>query len=106
MIGLWLEVPRVGDPLSIEGDWPQLARPQVPLTLETLQIILPYAVILTAIGLIESLPTLNRVGEMTGIRGGASRECIAQGVANTVTGVFAAHQVPCGRTGAMAPVAT
>ena len=44
--------------------------------------------ILAAIGLIESLLTLNLVGEMTGKRGGASQECIAQGVANTVTGFF------------------
>ena len=51
-------------------------------------IILPYAVILAAIGLIESLLTLNLVGDMTGKRGGASQECIAQGVSNTVTGFF------------------
>ena len=62
--------------------------PMVPLTLETLQIILPYALILAAIGLIESLLTLNLVGEITGQRGGASKECIAQGAANTVTGFF------------------
>jgi SulP family sulfate permease len=43
---------------------------------------------LAAIGLIESLLTLNLVGEITGGRGGASKECVAQGVANTVTGVF------------------
>ena len=59
-----------------------------PFTLETLYIIAPYAVILAAIGLIESLLTLNLVGDMTGTRGGASQECIAQGVANTVTGFF------------------
>jgi SulP family sulfate permease len=60
----------------------------VPLNWETFEIILPYAVILAAIGLIESLLTLNLVGDMTGKRGGASQECIAQGVANTVTGFF------------------
>lgn len=60
-----------------------------PFTLETLWIILPYAVILAAIGLIESLLTLNLVGEMTGRRGGgASQECIAQGVSNVATGFF------------------
>ena len=47
-----------------------------------------YAVILAAIGLIESLLTLNLVGDLTGQRGGASQECIAQGVANTATGFF------------------
>jgi len=60
----------------------------VPLNLETLEIILPYAFILAAIGLIESLLTLNLVGEITGRRGGASQECVAQGVANLVTGFF------------------
>ena len=62
------------------------AIPQVPLTFETLMIILPYALILSAIGLIESLLTLNLVGEMTEQRGGASQECVAQGAANLVTG--------------------
>jgi SulP family sulfate permease len=88
VIGFGLDVPRVGDLASIEGGLPQFHIPMVPLTLETLEIILPYAVILAAIGLIESLLTLNLVGEMTGKRGGASQECIAQGLANTVTGFF------------------
>ncbi|MCA0870947.1 SulP family inorganic anion transporter [Seohaeicola saemankumensis] len=88
VIGLGLDVPRVGDLASIEGGLPQFHIPMVPLNWETFEIILPYAVILAAIGLIESLLTLNLVGEMTGRRGGASQECIAQGVANTVTGFF------------------
>ena len=83
-----LDVPRVGDLASIKGGLPTFHIPAVPLTWETLEIILPYAVILAAIGLIESLLTLNLVGEMTGQRGGASQECIAQGISNTVTGVF------------------
>lgn len=88
VIGLGLDVPRVGDMASIQGGLPQFHIPLVPLTFETLEIILPYAVILAAIGLIESLLTLNLVGEMTGQRGGASQECIAQGLSNTVTGLF------------------
>ncbi|WP_425394203.1 SulP family inorganic anion transporter [Aestuariivita boseongensis] len=88
VIALGLEVPRVGDLASIQGGLPSFHIPMVPLTLETFQIILPYAVILAAIGLIESLLTLNLVGEMTNKRGGASQECVAQGVANTVTGFF------------------
>ncbi|AXI55670.1 Bicarbonate transporter BicA (plasmid) [Pseudoseohaeicola sp. NH-UV-7] len=88
VIGFGLDVPRVGDLASIKGGLPSLHIPMVPLTFETFKIILPYAVILAAIGLIESLLTLNLVGEMTGRRGGASQECIAQGVANTVTGFF------------------
>jgi SulP family sulfate permease len=88
VIGLGLDVPRVGDMASIEGGLPRFHIPMVPLTLETFQIILPYAVILAAIGLIESLLTLNLVGEMTRQKGGASQECIAQGLANTLTGFF------------------
>ena len=83
-----LDVPRVGDMASIQGTLPPFHIPSVPLNWDTLEIILPYAVILSAIGLIESLLTLNLVGEMTGKRGGASQECIAQGLANTATGFF------------------
>ncbi len=94
-----MEVPRVGDLASISGGFPPFHNPfgeglgiygtaLAPFNLETLYIILPYAVILAAIGLIESLLTLNLVSDMTNTRGGASQECIAQGVANTVTGFF------------------
>jgi SulP family sulfate permease len=83
-----LDVPRVGDMASIQGTLPPFHIPSVPLSWDTLEIILPYSVILAAIGLIESLLTLNLVGEMTGKRGGASQECIAQGLANTATGFF------------------
>ncbi|MEJ6398356.1 SulP family inorganic anion transporter [Yoonia sp. 208BN28-4] len=88
VIVLGLDVPLVGDLASIEGGLPVLHIPAVPLTWETFMIILPYAVILAAIGLIESLLTLNLVGEIVNKRGGASQECLAQGVANTVTGFF------------------
>jgi sulfate permease, SulP family len=88
VIGFGLDVPRVGDLASIEGGLPLFHIPSVPFNLATLEVIFPYAVILAAIGLIESLLTLNIVGEMTGTRGGASRECMAQGLANTVTGFF------------------
>ncbi len=88
VILLGIDVPRVGDLASIKGGLPQFHIPTVPFNLATLEIILPYALILAAIGLIESLLTLNLVGEITNKRGGASQECIAQGLANTVTGVF------------------
>jgi len=88
VIGFGMEVPRVGDLASISGGLPTWHIPMVPLNWATIEIILPYAVILAAIGLIESLLTLNLVGDMTGKRGGASQECIAQGVSNTVTGFF------------------
>ena len=88
VIGFGLDVPRVGDMAAIKGGLPLFHIPMVPLNWETFEIILPYAVILAAIGLIESLLTLNLVGEMTGKRGGASQECIAQGASNVLTGFF------------------
>ncbi|WP_193183861.1 SulP family inorganic anion transporter [Nisaea sediminum] len=88
VIGFDLDLPRVGDLASIEGGLPAFHIPMVPLTLETFEVILPYSLILAAIGLIESLLTLNVVADMTETKGGASRECLAQGMANTVTGFF------------------
>ncbi|MCR9079934.1 MAG: SulP family inorganic anion transporter [Hyphomonadaceae bacterium] len=88
VIGLGVNTPVVGDLASIKGGLPSFHIPMVPLNLETLEIILPYAVVLAAIGLIESLLTLNLVGEITNERGGASQECVAQGSANIVTGFF------------------
>ncbi len=88
VIGLGLEAPRVGDLASIKGGLPAFHLPVVPLNFETLEIIFPYALILAAIGLIESLLTLNLVGEITHKRGGASQECVAQGAANVATGLF------------------
>ncbi len=88
VIGFDIDVPRVGDLASIQGGLPSFHLPQVAWSLETLGIILPYAVILAAIGLIESLLTLNLVGEIKGEKGGASQECVAQGAANVVTGFF------------------
>lgn len=83
-----LDVSRVGDLASIKGSLPVFHIPDVPLTLETLKIIFPYSLILAAIGLIESLLTLNLVAEITESKGGASQECLAQGTANVVTGFF------------------
>ena len=99
VIATGMDVPRVGDLASIQGGFPMFHLPfgdgvglygtaLAPFNLETFYIILPYAVILAAIGLIESLLTLNLVSDLTNTRGGASQECIAQGVANTVTGFF------------------
>lgn len=78
----------VGDLGSIAGGLPMFHLPQLPLNWETLQIIFPYSLILAAIGLIESLLTLNLIDEMTGKRGQPNRECMAQGAANVVTGFF------------------
>jgi len=88
VLGFKINIPSVGDLASVKGGLPSFLIPNVPLNLETLKIIFPYAFILAAIGLIESLLTLNLVGEITNKRGGASQECLAQGLANTVTGFF------------------
>lgn len=61
---------------------------KVPLNWETLKFITPYALILAAIGLIESLMTLNLIDDLTQTRGNSNKECIAQGSANIITGIF------------------
>ena len=78
----------VGDVASIKGGLPSFHIPTVPLNFETLAIILPYSIILAAIGLIESLLTLRLVDEVTESRGRGNKECVGQGVANTITGFF------------------
>ncbi len=88
VIGLGLDLRTVGDLASIAGGFPEFHIPVVPFSLETLWVILPYSIILAAIGLIESLLTLSLIDEITETRGRGNKECVAQGVANTVTGVF------------------
>jgi len=61
---------------------------KIPFQWSTIKFIFPYALILAAIGLIESLMTLNLIDELTDTRGNGNRECIAQGSANVVTGLF------------------
>ena len=78
----------VGDLGSIAGGIPDFNFPLVPLNLETFKITLPYAFLLAAIGLIESLLTLNLIDDMTDTRGRPNKESLAQGLANTVTGFF------------------
>jgi len=78
----------VGDVASIAGGLPEFHFPLVPLNWETLGIIFPYAFILAAIGLIESLLTLRLIDEITETRGNGNKECIGQGLANTATGLF------------------
>jgi SulP family sulfate permease len=88
VLGFNIDTQTVGDLASIKGGLPTLHIPAVPFTLETLGIILPYAFILAAIGLIESLLTLSLIDEVTNTRGRGNRECMGQGIANTVTGMF------------------
>ena len=88
VIGLNIDTNTVGDLASIKGGLPVFNIPSVPVSLETLFIILPYAVILAAVGLIESLLTLSLIDDVTNTRGRGNRECVGQGIANTVTGFF------------------
>ena len=60
----------------------------VPFDLTTLKIIVPYAVILSIVGLSESLMTLSLIDEITHTRGRANKECVAQGIANVISGFF------------------
>ena len=83
-----VDVRTVGDMASIAGGFPDFHIPSVPFTWETLWICLPYAFILAAIGLIESLLTLSLIDEITETRGRGNKECVGQGTANVVTGFF------------------
>lgn len=83
-----IDTTTVGDMASIQGEFPPFEIPSIPFTWETLQLILPYAVIVAGVGLIESLLTLNIVDELTGTRGRGNKEAIAQGTANILSGLF------------------
>tara|TARA_Y100000782_G_scaffold115634_1_gene163558 strand:+ start:19011 stop:20648 length:1638 start_codon:yes stop_codon:yes gene_type:complete len=77
-----------GGGTGIAGGLPTFNVPIIPFNWETLTFIFPYAAILAAVGLIESLMTLNLIDELTETRGNSNRECIAQGVANITNGFF------------------
>jgi SulP family sulfate permease len=87
-IGLQIPTRTVGDLASISGGLPAFHMPMVPLTMETIAIVLPYAIVMALVGLIESLLTLNVIEEMTETQGDGNKESLAQGVANTVCGFF------------------
>ncbi|MAU26323.1 MAG: sodium-independent anion transporter [Muricauda sp.] len=83
-----VETRTIGDIASIKGGFPPFHIPQVPFSLETLQIIFPYAAVVAGVGLIESLLTLNIVDEITETRGRGNKEAVAQGTANILSGLF------------------
>ena len=85
---LGIDTKTVGDLASIKGGLPAFHLPDVPLDWATLRIIFPYALVLAAVGLIESLLTLTLIDDITDTRGQPNRESMAQGVANVVTGLF------------------
>ena len=83
-----IETKTVGDISPISGSLPPFHIPNVPLTWETLMIILPAGAIVAAVGLTEGLLTLNLVDEITETKGNGSRESLAQGASNILNGFF------------------
>lgn len=83
-----IAVPTVGDEGALPESLPTLLFPDVPLNLETLQIIAPYALAMALVGLIESLLTAKLVDDITDTHSNKTRESWGQGVANVVTGFF------------------
>jgi len=74
--------------VSLAGGFPPLHIPDIPIDFETFKILLSFAAPVAAVGLIESLMTLTLIDEMTGTRGRGNRECIGQGSANILSGMF------------------
>jgi sulfate permease, SulP family len=87
-IQLDLDVKRVGDLGTLPASLPTFFIPQVPFNFETLGIIAPYALALCFVGLLESLMTAQIIDEFTDTKSSKNRECVGQGLANFVTGLF------------------
>ncbi|WP_410217580.1 SulP family inorganic anion transporter [Paracoccus sp. (in: a-proteobacteria)] len=85
-MALGWDVRTVGDMGALPDTLPVFLLPDVPLNLQTLQIILPYSFAVAIVGLLESLMTQNLVDELTDTRSSRNQECIGQGLANTATG--------------------
>ncbi len=83
-----LDTRTVGDIASIKGGFLPFHIPAIYWSFESLKLIAPYSLIIAGVGLIESLLTLNIVDEITETRGSANKEALAQGVANTLSGMF------------------
>ncbi len=87
-VGLQLDVRTVGDMGELPDVFPLFVFPNIPLTFDTLMIILPYALTLAVVGLLETLMTAVIVDDMTDTPSAKNRECAGQGVANIVAGMF------------------
>ncbi|PSM19140.1 SulP family inorganic anion transporter [Nitratireductor sp. StC3] len=81
-----LDVRTVGDMGELPSTLPVFLIPDIPLTLETLLIILPYSAAVAVVGLLESLMTAQIVDDLTDTTSNRDQECIGQGIANTATG--------------------
>lgn len=80
------DVRTVGDMGALPDTLPVFLIPDIPLTQETLLIILPYSLAIAVVGLLESLMTQNLVDDLTDTKSDRNQECIGQGIANTATG--------------------
>lgn len=83
-----IETKTVKDIASVSGGFPPFHIPNIPINLETFQLVFPYAMIMAAVGLTEGLLTLNLVDEITETKGNGDKECIAQGSSNILNGFF------------------
>lgn len=86
--GFGIQTRTVADIAHISGSMPAFHIPLVPFSLDTLKIIFPFSLVMAGVGLIESLLTLSMVDEITGTKGNANREAMAQGAANVTNGFF------------------
>lgn len=83
-----IDTKKVQDIASVKGGLPSFHIPQVSFSIQTFQVIFPYALVMAAVGLIESLLTLSMVDEITNTKGSTNKESIAQGIANMCNGFF------------------
>lgn len=83
-----IELKTIGDLGTITQSLPSFFLPDVPFSLETLQIILPYSLALAIVGLLESLLTSQIVDDMTDTKSDKNQEARGQGIANFITGFF------------------
>lgn len=74
--------------MELKGGLPKFYIPQVKISIDMLKVIFPYAIVAALVGLTEAVLTLRVIDEMTDTRGRTNKECIAQGLANTVNGFF------------------
>jgi len=85
-MAMGLDIRTVGDMGQLPDSLPVFLIPDIPLSLETLKIIFPYALTLTVVGLLESLMTATIVDDLTDTKSNKNRECVGQGVSNIATG--------------------
>lgn len=85
---LGIKTTTIGDIGNISSTLPKFLIPNVPVSLETLKIILPYSISLSIVGLVESLLTAQLLDDLTHTKSNKNRECMGQGVANVVSGLF------------------